>query len=189
MRGKGMEQRAVEDALTEVNESKCEPPLPSQEMKAIAASVCDRYIPGKRSASIQGSKSREEGMAWMKIFPSDELSDRRVALMPDYQLGWRWALTLEAWRGGAILPSSMRTLATLARASDYDRFCREAHNVLDDFEATDVDGKPALINTRMSRLYEAQVEKYRKKLDSLGSAMKARNEKLGKAVPEESDGE
>ncbi|MCH7792473.1 MAG: bifunctional DNA primase/polymerase [Planctomycetes bacterium] len=111
MRRPGMQPEAIEAALLEENRLRCQPPLPDDEVRRIAASI-STYAPHQRDSAARSSKSIGPGRAAI----------RRFSDIQPQELRWLWPGRIPAGKmtlivGDPGLGKSLFTLDVAARVS------------------------------------------------------------------------
>lgn len=115
MRRRGMEQAAIGAALLTENRQKCQPPLPENEVRAIAASV-SRYAPAQRTPEEWPEpQPLDREAAQSELYPLDALPGAIGAVVREYQAYGQQPVALVASSALAVVSLAAQGLADLAR--------------------------------------------------------------------------
>lgn len=186
LRAGGMGRAEIETHLLSINAVNCKPPLPEDEVRTIASSVC-RYDAGVLTLRSMSKMAEENPLYYFPFNLQEWCADTRIFMMADHQVGWYIWLVVECWKNQGMLPNDPAMLFKLARASSRDVFDREKDAVLAAFDEL-VDGeRPILIHRRMAELWQEQSKKYTQRVEagkrSGESRARQKAEAKGKAEP------
>jgi hypothetical protein len=170
MQARGLESQDIDDELSRVNDTQCVPPLPVEEVEAIAQSV-QRYPKGSTSTN------RAHDSNALFFWPLDVngfLSNRDLMFMTDAQRGRYVMLLAEAWRGKGTLPNDQHKLFILSRATcSEDEFRKELPFLMGPFDGYGTDS-PDLIHRPMQALWEKKFQEYEQKKEAGRKSAEAR---------------
>jgi Bifunctional DNA primase/polymerase, N-terminal len=174
-----MNRRPTEDefamGVRELNNTKCDPPLPDSKVNGIIKWVWENHDPLAAQSEIE---------LWWMQFDTDEFLEAKVQSLRDYQRGWLLNLAAHAWRGKGYLPTSdPEKLARLANADDRERFRTEVQEVLFDYEPiTLADGSEGLRHMKLQPLWEEK--QVVSKTKGVAARIKAEKERRAKQEAE-----
>lgn len=115
MRRRGMEQAVIEAALLIENVHKCQPPLPENEVQAIAASV-SRYAPAQHTPEEWPEpQALDREAAQSEPYPLDALRGAIGAAVHEYQAYGQQPVALVASSALAVVSLAAQGLADVAR--------------------------------------------------------------------------
>jgi uncharacterized protein YdaU (DUF1376 family) len=150
LRNDGLAQSEVLERLNELNDTVCETPLPMSEVEGMVKSL---FAPS--------SVSWANPVFYLEWHVKNYLSDPRMHLLKDYQIGWHARLMTNAFLGGGRLPADRDALFSMSKASDKQLFDREYEKALLDFVLVEIEGEWYYVNEELEMAYWKALEKSR----------------------------
>jgi Bifunctional DNA primase/polymerase, N-terminal/Primase C terminal 1 (PriCT-1) len=158
----GASKDAVLLSALEINQRKCQPPLPDAEIRSMVASVARTHKP--KDGSAKAPKHVRNPFHWFAFDTVEHLADQHA--LTDYQQGWRMNLLAYAWQGKGYLVNDPHVLFKLSNATSKKRFKGELHKALHDFEQVEKDGLPHLVNQRMADQFAEKADALEQKKEA-----------------------
>ena len=150
LRNDGLAQSEVLERLHELNKAVCETPLPVSEVEGVVKSL---FSPS--------SVSWANPVFYLEWHVKNYLSDPRMHLLKDYQIGWHARFMANAFLGGGRLPADKDVLFSMSKASTRELFDNEYEKALLDFVLVEIGGEWHYVNEELEMSYWKALEKSR----------------------------